>query len=210
MSEFGDRLKAERIRLGYNQEDFGAIGGVARNAQSNYESNKRVPDAAYLKEIAGIQADVQYIVTGQRPSHALTDYLTESEATLIKAYRNTDQAHQDTVLQVCDAVAAKYEMEYAPSNTVTFSSENDHMISQRLRIERERVGLTPEQLIEKNMMGIDLDNYVATEHNEINPIRDWTGLEFAALAALGMDVRYILIGERSLIVPDKLVSTDKD
>ena len=37
MKEFGIRLKEERIRLGLDQDGFGQLGGVKKNAQSNYE-----------------------------------------------------------------------------------------------------------------------------------------------------------------------------
>lgn len=209
MSGIGRRIKIERERLGLSQPSLADIVDASKRTIIEWEKGSTSPNAVQLSALSSIGGDPLFIITGNRADSSLSNYLTSSEAELIKAYRNTDQAHQDTVLQVCDALASKYEVEYAPSNTSAFSSEDDHMISQRLRIERERVGLTPEQLIEKNMMGIDMDNYIATEHNEINPIKDWTGLEFAALAALGMDVRYILIGERSLIVPDRLVSTEK-
>lgn len=59
-----DRLCEERERLGMNQTDFGAIGGVSRRTQSNYESGERSPDADYLAAIAAIGADVTYILTG--------------------------------------------------------------------------------------------------------------------------------------------------
>jgi len=62
----GERLRAERTRLGLSQTEFGAIGGVAANAQGNYESDKRSPDAAYLAKIGQFGADVLYIVSGVR------------------------------------------------------------------------------------------------------------------------------------------------
>jgi len=66
----GSRLKEERKRLGMDQIAFGQMGGVQAVAQSNYENDKRHPDAAYLASISAAGVDVLYIVTGQR---ALTD-----------------------------------------------------------------------------------------------------------------------------------------
>lgn len=64
MSEIAIRLREERDRLGLNQTDFGAIAGVKRNAQMNYENGTRKPDADYLAAIASHGVDVGYLITG--------------------------------------------------------------------------------------------------------------------------------------------------
>lgn len=66
MSTFGDRLKEERERLGFNQTDFGALGGVKKQAQLNYEKGERNPDSAYISAIANHGVDILYLVTGTR------------------------------------------------------------------------------------------------------------------------------------------------
>jgi transcriptional regulator with XRE-family HTH domain len=66
MSNFFERLREERERLGMNQTEMGVIGGVRKEAQSNYETGKRSPDAEYLARIAEAGADVGYILTGTR------------------------------------------------------------------------------------------------------------------------------------------------
>jgi transcriptional regulator with XRE-family HTH domain len=58
------RLKEERNRLGMSQTKFGEIGGVTKKTQMLYESGDRMPDAVYLRRIACIGVDVQYIVIG--------------------------------------------------------------------------------------------------------------------------------------------------
>ncbi len=60
----GDRLKEERLRLGLTQEQFGALGGVRKQAQLKYEKGERKPDAAYFEGIAAAGANVDYILTG--------------------------------------------------------------------------------------------------------------------------------------------------
>lgn len=59
-----------------SQTEFGAAGGVLKNAQSSYETDKRSPDANYLAKIAELGVDVNYVVTGQR--------FTDSEMNIIK------------------------------------------------------------------------------------------------------------------------------
>lgn len=72
MNYFSRRLRSERERLGLSQTDFGAIAGVKRNAQMNYENGTRAPDADYLSAIAEAGVDIHYVVTGKR-------VLTESD-----------------------------------------------------------------------------------------------------------------------------------
>ncbi|MDW5418133.1 helix-turn-helix transcriptional regulator [Iodobacter sp. CM08] len=64
METIGHRLKSERIRLGLSQTAFGAIGGVLKQAQSNYERSERYPDAGYLESLHKVGVDILYIVTG--------------------------------------------------------------------------------------------------------------------------------------------------
>lgn len=66
MNSFGERLKEERIRLGLNQEDFGAIGGVQKLAQRNYEKNNREPGSSYMTALASAGVNVMYLLTGEQ------------------------------------------------------------------------------------------------------------------------------------------------
>ncbi|MDF2180969.1 helix-turn-helix transcriptional regulator [Neptuniibacter sp. CAU 1671] len=201
MSGFGARLKSERIRLGYSQEDFGAVGGVARNAQSNYESGKRAPDTDYLQAIASLEVDIGYLIKGIRTGSLMDDYLSEAEAELISSYRRTTVEQRAVILQVCEAIAAKYESEHSKPGT-QFNTQNDGHAHLRLNIERKRLGLTAEQIISTNRMSIGLDQYIDAEEDRVNIVSEWSGVDFAALASLGMDIRYILLGVRSVIIPE--------
>ncbi|MHB9799964.1 helix-turn-helix domain-containing protein [Pseudomonas sp. MT3] len=101
---FGERLKEERVRLGYNQGDFAAIGGVAKTSQFNYEKAERCPDVAYLAAVAAVGVDVLYVVTGVRTPSA-ADSLTEDEAKLIGLYRGMGQDNRETIIRVSEAFA---------------------------------------------------------------------------------------------------------
>lgn len=50
------------------QPDFGALAGIGKQSQINYESGKRSPDAEYLAAIANSGVDVLYILTGEHRS----------------------------------------------------------------------------------------------------------------------------------------------
>lgn len=82
MLNIGERLREERVRLGYNQADFAAIAGVAKTSQFNYEKGERSPDAAYLAAVAEKGVDVLYVVTGIRQP-ASADELSPEGAELL-------------------------------------------------------------------------------------------------------------------------------
>lgn len=65
-TEFSARLKEERARLGLSQAALGALGGVGKLAQMNYEKGARVPSVEYLHAIGQKGVDAVYLMTGQR------------------------------------------------------------------------------------------------------------------------------------------------
>ena len=82
----GERLKEERSRLGFNQTDLAALGGVGKTTQINYEKGNGSPDALYLSAVAEKGVDVLYVVTGERKPQ-FADSITAEEADLLKHYR---------------------------------------------------------------------------------------------------------------------------
>lgn len=64
-----ERLKEERELTGFSQTKFGQIGGVTKKTQMLYESGERAPDAVYLRGVAQIGVDVQYVLTGLRSTN---------------------------------------------------------------------------------------------------------------------------------------------
>lgn len=65
-TETGQRLKAERQRLGHPPNDWAAICMVSRTSQFAYEGGDRAPDADYLKLAHAAGMDTHYVITGQR------------------------------------------------------------------------------------------------------------------------------------------------
>ncbi|MCP8687731.1 helix-turn-helix domain-containing protein [Marinobacterium sedimentorum] len=104
MGSIGDRLKEERDRLGKNQEEFGTLGGVARNAQGRYEKDQRSPDALYLELISAAGADVQYIITGTR-SGASAKAMSTEEVSLLEYYRGCTSGGRQHLLAAGKAFA---------------------------------------------------------------------------------------------------------
>ncbi|MFZ4876855.1 helix-turn-helix domain-containing protein [Janthinobacterium sp. Mn2066] len=102
MSTIGEAIKAERLRLGMNQEEFGAAGGVKKRTQISYEQDERSPDAVYLKAISSIGVDVQFILTGDQA----TASLTQDEKELLSGYRGLDIRGKAGVLGMIDGMSS--------------------------------------------------------------------------------------------------------
>jgi transcriptional regulator with XRE-family HTH domain len=100
MSDFGDRLREERKRLGLNQIDFADLGGVKKNAQLNYENGERKPDSDYLFALLKAGVDVIYVLTGERS----TTSLGNDESQLLTGYRSLDQRGKAGVLAMINGM----------------------------------------------------------------------------------------------------------
>ncbi|WP_010171524.1 helix-turn-helix domain-containing protein [Pseudomonas sp. PAMC 25886] len=100
----GARLKEERKALGLSQQEFGAIGGVAANAQVHYESGARLPKSDYLIAIRGKGVDVLYVLTGERAVISQDD-LSDKETLIINHYRTLDQMDQDAIAQITSSLS---------------------------------------------------------------------------------------------------------
>ena len=92
---FGQRLRAERERLGLSQAEFAELGGVKRSSQHIYENDVRVPDLRYLERVRDAGADLEYLVLGKHELKAQRDGLTFTHQTLTRVYRLVDEFGRD-------------------------------------------------------------------------------------------------------------------
>jgi transcriptional regulator with XRE-family HTH domain len=92
MNSFCGRLVEERKKRKLNQTKFGALGGVSKGAQINYESGERSPDVDYLAGLAAAGVDVAYLLTGKRSLHVAEDAaaydLRPDQVALLDNYEN--------------------------------------------------------------------------------------------------------------------------
>ncbi|MGE8065565.1 helix-turn-helix domain-containing protein [Pseudomonas sp. NPDC089569] len=100
----GERLKEERVRLGFNQADFAAFAGVAKTSQFNYEKGDRSPDAAYLAAVAEKGVDVLYVVTGERKPLSST-CMTPDASDFFAVYQLVSEADRDVLFRTAQAFA---------------------------------------------------------------------------------------------------------
>lgn len=64
LEECGKRLRQERERLKYTQDDFAAAGGVKRVSQYFYETGSRSPSLDYLLNLESIGVDLAFVIFG--------------------------------------------------------------------------------------------------------------------------------------------------
>ncbi|CAB5595776.1 transcriptional regulator, y4mF family [Pseudomonas putida] len=100
----GERLREERERFGWNQEQLGQLGGVNRNSQGKYEKGERTPDATYLSAIAAAGVDVLYVVTGARTPAPL-DSFTAEETAFVQLLRSMDESDRAILARTAQAFA---------------------------------------------------------------------------------------------------------
>lgn len=92
----GSRIKKERTRMKIKSKEFAEMVGCHPVTQSNYETDKRIPDLEYLEKLATAGADIAYIVTGQRGPVPLTP----EETALLELYRAAGPALRAAALAV--------------------------------------------------------------------------------------------------------------
>lgn len=97
MTTFGERLKAERIRLGFKQNDFAEKVGVTVQSQIRYENDKSSPDESYLAKALALEFDVVFLLSGKRTEPA---GLLEGESEFIELYRKMDSQEKRDALKM--------------------------------------------------------------------------------------------------------------
>lgn len=102
MDTLGQRLKAERKRLGMTQPEFALLGGVEKGTQINYEQDKRSPTAEYLIAVAAVGVDTELILHGVISERALSD----DEIELLSGYRKLDVRGKAGVLGTISGMSA--------------------------------------------------------------------------------------------------------
>lgn len=136
----GDRLRAERERIGLSQAALGTACGVKKNTQLNYEKNSTSPSVSYLLEAQKKGIDVWYVIEGYKQE------VQENESLLI---------------------------------------------GDRLREERKRLGLNQTEFGETGGVKLFTQSHYETGKRMPN------GEYLANVAAIGVDVQYVLTGVKA-------------
>jgi transcriptional regulator with XRE-family HTH domain len=110
-ASIGERLRAERERLGLSQSEIAevvaaaGVPGATRQSQSLYEKGKRMPDAAYLAVIASVGLDIGYILTSQRIQPTASPELPPRQRALLDNYTHMSKEDQAALERTASALA---------------------------------------------------------------------------------------------------------
>ena len=110
---FGERLAAERKRLGLRQSEFAALVGTDVPKQSLYETGRRELRADYLAKLADAKVDVIYVLTGQRSEG---EWLEEGASALLDSYFALPEEMQRALVDF--AVSLRAQFDHGPASTV--------------------------------------------------------------------------------------------
>jgi transcriptional regulator with XRE-family HTH domain len=99
MDDFEGRLKSERSRIGLNQAEFAATGGVQKHAQFQYEKGMRRPNSDYLSAIAAAGVDICYLLTGAKAGRLENS----EEQRIITIFRSLDARKREALLAFIEA-----------------------------------------------------------------------------------------------------------
>lgn len=98
--QIATRLREARVALGKTVEEFGAAGGVSKQAQINYEKGTRHPDTEYLTALAAAGVDVPYVLLGDRK---LSVQVGAEEVPVLDGYRRGKADLQDAIRRLLEA-----------------------------------------------------------------------------------------------------------
>lgn len=91
------------MRRGLSQTDFGALAGVTRTAQLNYEKGDRSPDADYLMALMGHGVDVMYLLSGVPAGKSMAS-ITAEQVRVLGAFDQLGDEERQTAFAVLDAL----------------------------------------------------------------------------------------------------------
>lgn len=77
--DFGERLKAERKKLGLSQTEFAKKLGISKNTQFNYENMASDPDVAYLGRLDELGINTRYLITGEAAEVSEEELLRQAD-----------------------------------------------------------------------------------------------------------------------------------
>lgn len=134
MVSFGQRLRAERKRLGLSQTDFAAVAGVTKKTQMLYEADERVPDANYLAAIFKSSADVNFILTGTKISAANS---SANDAT--PAWVPIDGSKLGRIVEMLESVAKQAGRRWPPIKLISVATEVYNALGEERDFDEPRV-----------------------------------------------------------------------
>lgn len=99
---FNDRLKQARQAAGLNQDQVGALVGLAKSTISQYENGSREPSmAAISKLMKALEVDANFLFQDEMNQLLKSEsWLTDDEGLLIGNYRILDDEDKEKLIKI--------------------------------------------------------------------------------------------------------------
>jgi transcriptional regulator with XRE-family HTH domain len=108
--DLGQRLRAERKRIGATQAALADMGGIKRNALFKYEKGENSPTVEFLYRLAEYGLDATYVLTGRR----IENSLHPNEQILLGYFNKLNPQNQQIAIgQIATLTGDRSGMEWA-------------------------------------------------------------------------------------------------
>lgn len=99
----GQRIRAQKIRLGMTQEELAGITFIPKPTISNYENDRIDIKSSVIAELADVlQTDPNYLILGEKAPEAANGFMNEAAGLFSKI---TDPKVQEMLLKQIRALA---------------------------------------------------------------------------------------------------------
>jgi transcriptional regulator with XRE-family HTH domain len=143
----GARLRAERERLRLSQAELAQLGGVSRNSQTAYETEKTPFTSEYLRAVTDAGVDPLFVIAGVRSAGALS----EDQTSLLSAFDHMAPSDRSTFQRLACALAGQ------PMPTATFHLPSTAALEDAISSFLEgSPGLTGHELVHELAMSLPI------------------------------------------------------
>lgn len=105
---FGERLKQERERLDFSQQEFSELIGLSPNTQRAYEKGKVTLNLGYLQTVERLGVNTMYVLAGRLEQE---NCLTPEEFQLVTTYRALATRQRHSLVRIAVELKQKTEVQ---------------------------------------------------------------------------------------------------
>ena len=199
MESFGQRLKIEREKQGYNQKAFAELLGITPTRLNYWEKDKREPDVLNIKKILSVlNVDSDYLLGVDRNEpEKYTDRLTKLENEHIQKYRLLTPAGQKAIDSTI-LTMLEYEKTISESSSTHCCSISDHVIQLRFSEQKFSAGRGV-------YLGPESFNKIQVEENDMTRKASFSGMvEGDSMEPLYHDGDILLVNSDELVEIDDI------
>lgn len=139
MPLLGERLRAERERLGLGQQELAEMCGVTMRSQRNYEKGERQPDADYLAAFMAVGGNVLHVLAGSggESNRALTPDLSVNTAPTVPTQIDVDRLAR--IVEMLEVFASNAGKRWPSGQLVAVAAEVYNVLVDEPALDKPKV-----------------------------------------------------------------------